>query len=488
MRRAGRDEGSAPRPCLSRMRPCRRHQPARWAASRCTGPGMPFSSTGPMSREVHAVLARGRDHLPSDQHLARPGVVRDPRRNVHGLPEVVTLLEEDRPGVQADVRGRQPGRGHAIDHVQRRHHARSHVAEVDHHAVAQPLHRAPAVVDRRALHQRRQPLRQVGRGIVAALVGEPRVAGDVQEADRRRSRGGGEHAGSGQRLLEAADDVVRPGVHLPRVPQRHQGLVRRLVQPHRLLGRGGRTQFLRAPSPRQHRLHQVRAPGVRLCLGHAPQAVTGHPQPSADRYRSKADIHLGLDERDHRELALAHAIAGLRGGSTGALPDLQQQLQRQAGALADLLERLVAEGGEARKHRRVHEVQGEDSRADAGRQVLRADPRALQGPRHLRPTQVAHAEPIIRIGHQDAQLDQPIQIGAIAAAAKQPRHGLSRHSRRGYAVSVASSVGSHLDAAWSDSRLDLAVAGLVRRMTACWNPRDPKPIDAEPYRISGNPS
>ena len=40
---------TTPRPGLRRMRASRGHQPERRAASRCTGPGIPFSSTGPIS-------------------------------------------------------------------------------------------------------------------------------------------------------------------------------------------------------------------------------------------------------------------------------------------------------------------------------------------------------------------------------------------------------------------------------------------------------
>ena len=111
---------------------------------------------------------------------------------------------------------------------------------------------------------------------------------------------------------------------------------------------------------------------------------------------------LGLDERDHRKLALAHEIAGIGRRAAGGLANLQQQVQRHAGAIADLLEGLVAEGGEALEDRRVHEVEGEHSLADPCREVLRADPRPLQGSRDLRSPEVTNAEPIVRIGLQDA--------------------------------------------------------------------------------------
>ena len=97
--------------------------------------------------------ARGVDHLLADEHLARSGVVGDPRGDVHRLAVVVALLEDHRPGVQADVRRRQPGLGHARHHLEGGHDARAGVREVEHDPVAQPLDRPAAVLDRRALHQ-----------------------------------------------------------------------------------------------------------------------------------------------------------------------------------------------------------------------------------------------------------------------------------------------------------------------------------------------
>ena len=68
---------------------------------------------------------RGVDDLLADQDLARPGVVRDPRGEIHRLPEVVAFLEDHGPGVQTDVRRRQAGLGHARDHLQGGHHRRA---------------------------------------------------------------------------------------------------------------------------------------------------------------------------------------------------------------------------------------------------------------------------------------------------------------------------------------------------------------------------
>ena len=67
---------------------------------------------------------RGVDDLLADQDLARPGVIRDPRGHVHRLPVVVTFLEDHGACVQTDMGGRQPGLGHARDHLEGGHYRR----------------------------------------------------------------------------------------------------------------------------------------------------------------------------------------------------------------------------------------------------------------------------------------------------------------------------------------------------------------------------
>jgi hypothetical protein len=46
---------------------------------------------------------RGVDDLLADQDLARPGIVRDPRGEIHRLTKVVAFLEHHGPGMQTDV-------------------------------------------------------------------------------------------------------------------------------------------------------------------------------------------------------------------------------------------------------------------------------------------------------------------------------------------------------------------------------------------------
>ena len=136
---------------------------ARCARSRCTVPATPLSSTGPISANAIPSSVRGVGDRLGDQHLAGPRVVGDARGEVHGLAEVVALLKEDRPRVQADVRRRQPGGRQPVHHLEGGSHAGARVAEVEHHAVAEPLDGLAAVLHGAALHQprdRRRPGRR----------------------------------------------------------------------------------------------------------------------------------------------------------------------------------------------------------------------------------------------------------------------------------------------------------------------------------------
>src|SRR5439155_13359074 len=127
----------------------------RWARSRCTVPDTPLSSTGPMSPKAIpcSCEAAATAWLTSTSPL--PRVVSDASREVHGLAEVVALLEEDRPGVQADVGWRQPSGGQPVHHLEGGTYARARIAEVEHHPVAQPLDRLATVPHGAALHQPR---------------------------------------------------------------------------------------------------------------------------------------------------------------------------------------------------------------------------------------------------------------------------------------------------------------------------------------------
>jgi len=79
----------------------------------------------PSARPDRSALRRSR-HRPLPHRLlgredvAGLGEVRDPGRDVHGLAVHVSVLEDHGSGLDADVRGRQPGGRSALAHLQRR--------------------------------------------------------------------------------------------------------------------------------------------------------------------------------------------------------------------------------------------------------------------------------------------------------------------------------------------------------------------------------
>src|SRR4249919_3456127 len=89
--------------------------------------------------EGHVDPRGGIDDLLADEDLTRPGVLGDPRGEVHRSSVVVALLEEDRSSVKPNVSGRQAGRRYAVYQLEGRHHPGCRVAEVHHHAVTKPL-------------------------------------------------------------------------------------------------------------------------------------------------------------------------------------------------------------------------------------------------------------------------------------------------------------------------------------------------------------
>jgi hypothetical protein len=78
--------------------------------------------------EGHADPRGGIDDLLCNEDLTRPGVLGDPRGEVHRSSVVIALLEEDRSGVQANVSGRQAGGRYAVYQLEGRYHTESRVA------------------------------------------------------------------------------------------------------------------------------------------------------------------------------------------------------------------------------------------------------------------------------------------------------------------------------------------------------------------------
>jgi hypothetical protein len=132
---------------------------------------MPASCTSPSSTKV-TPGRRPLDHGLAHQDPTGAGIGGDPSGQIHGAAEVVAALDHHRPGRDPDVHRRQPGRRELLHHPKRRQHRPGGIAEVDHHPIAQPLHRRPAVLARGPVDQHTQALGQLGGNLVALLLGQ----------------------------------------------------------------------------------------------------------------------------------------------------------------------------------------------------------------------------------------------------------------------------------------------------------------------------
>ena len=168
----------------------------------------------------------------------------------------------------------------------------------------------------------------------------------------------------------------------------------------------------RLPSAKAGPSHLGLPPGGFL-LGDPADAVALDAEQSLDRRRAEPLGELHLDERHDRDLVLAQPIVGRWWRHADRLPDDRQQLERDAGPLADLPERLVGQGGEPLVRGRVEEGQRERAALDGGPDGFERDPGILERPAHQHAPDVAAREAIRLIEGEDAELDQPVEIGRL---------------------------------------------------------------------------
>jgi hypothetical protein len=128
------------------------------------------------------------------------------------------------------MRRRKARAGDSIDHFQRGEDARPGIRKVEHDAIPQPFHRATTVLHRRPLHESVEGFGKVGRCLVSTLLGQARVAGDVEEADGGVPLGRAMDTRRVEQVAETADDVRRPGQRLLGMPRREQGVPRVEIQ------------------------------------------------------------------------------------------------------------------------------------------------------------------------------------------------------------------------------------------------------------------
>ena len=112
-----------------------------------------------------------------------------------------------------------------VRHRQRGDHPGTGLAEVEHHAVAQPLDRPPAMLDRDARDEPSEDVGEVGRGHVPPLARQSREARDVEEAHRRRPFLGSDDPRRGELSGDPLDDVRGIGIPELGPVHRHQGIL-----------------------------------------------------------------------------------------------------------------------------------------------------------------------------------------------------------------------------------------------------------------------
>ena len=123
---------------------------------------------------------------PLTRALARAGVVRDARREVDRLAEVVAVARATMVPAWMPARaGGRPSGSATATSWSAHATADPRVREVEHDAVAQELHDLAAVLRRRAANERDQPGRELDGRVVAGFLGHARVATEVEEDDRR---------------------------------------------------------------------------------------------------------------------------------------------------------------------------------------------------------------------------------------------------------------------------------------------------------------
>ena len=163
----------------------------------------------------------------------------------------------------------------------------------------------------------------------------------------------------------------------------------------------------------QSGLDHLGVPPGAFLLGHPPDAVALDAEQPLDARRTEALGDLQLDERHDRDLVLSQPIVGRGGCHADRLPDDHQQLERDAGPLADLPECLVGQGGEPFVGGGVEEGERERAASDGGRDRFERDPGILERPTYQYPAHVTAREAIRLLGGEDAELDQPVEIGRL---------------------------------------------------------------------------
>jgi hypothetical protein len=254
-----------------------------------------------------------------------------------------------------------------------------------------------------------QPRRQVRRGLVSLLLGQPRVPGDIEEDHGWRKVQPLEQAGLVQRAFHVLDQRLAPGVFLLPMVDR-QG---------RLLGKGRYAgPQLRLRLQHLHFRHARFEEGpddlgsvpIRFRLRDPAQAVFTDPEPPLDDDGPEPLRELELDQRHDGQLVLANLILWAGLGEPDGLPDHLQEVQGDTRPCAQLLEGRCAEQGEPIEHSHIQEGKRQRPLPDSGGDTVEWHAGPLQAPNPTRPADVTRRERMPWARFEDPELDQPVDV------------------------------------------------------------------------------
>jgi len=179
------------------------------------------------------------------------------------------------------------------------------------------------------------------------------------------------------------------------------------------VGEVGVPDLLRALARSRRGLDHLGVPPGGLRIGDPTGAVALDAEQALDSRRPEALCYLELEERHDRHLVLAESVVGRRLRHADRLADHLEQLERDPGPLADLPERLAAEGREPLVGRRVEEGQTQGTALHGGGDAFERDPGILERLGHQDATHVTRREAIALLGGEDAEIHQSNEVGRL---------------------------------------------------------------------------
>ena len=124
---------------------------------------------------------------------------------------------------------------------------------------------------------------------------------------------------------------------------------------------------------REGRLDHLGPPPIGLLLRDPAHALAGHPQEALDGHGSEPEVGLRLDERNDLQLVLAHSVVWRGHGGPDRLAHDREELEGDAGAVAQFLEGELAQRGEALVLFTFEEVERDLAALESGGQALQRD-------------------------------------------------------------------------------------------------------------------